>query len=197
MRWRTKGRIQLGSGSAIDIVALSPDGRRLAVAQVSSLRRMGRRERRPAGFIGVLFRKTTISYLMPAASPPSPFRRKGVISPAGGWIKPSRYGMSKRKPRSWIATFSTTSKRWHGLPMAAAWRPGSADGRIIVWTTPRAGKRPVFEGHRNGSVIALDLRARREPYRYFGHRRLGQGLERRNGRATLRIAGTCGTGFSL
>ena len=189
-----EGAARYSSGSGIDIVALSPDGRRIVVAQPSSLRVWDAE----SGQLLVHWRP------VPENDDFSPhyggitdiaFSPEGRYLASGGLDKTVKIWDVEAEvqvlDRDFLNYVETVAWSPDGSRMAA----GSADGRIIVWDHAAGTGNGPFRGTPQRSRVGAGLRARREPHRHRRHRRLGQGLERGNGRATLRIAGRQGSGF--
>ena len=150
-----EGAARYSSGSGIDIVALSPDGRRIVVAQPSSLRVWDAE----SGQLLVHWRP------VPENDDFSPhfggitaiaFSPEGRYLASGGLDKTVKIWDVEAEvqvlDRDFLNYVETVAWSPDGSRMAA----GSADGRIIVWDHAAGRETARFEGHRNGAVSALD-----------------------------------------
>lgn len=146
---------QFGGLNRIDHAALSADGRRIAVAQMSSLR------------VWDAESGQQLVRWHPVAEEDAYIPHYGGIT-AVAFSPDGRYlasGGLDRTAKIWDIETETQLLHLDFLNSVetAAWSPdgsqaafGGADGRIIVWNRAEGRETVRFEGHRNGAVIALE-----------------------------------------
>lgn len=146
---------QFGGLNRIDHAALSADGRRIAVAQMSSLRVWDAESGQQ------LVRWHSVAE-EDAYIPHYGGITAIAFSPDGRYLAS---GGLDRTAKIWDIEEETQLLHLDFLNSVetAAWSPdgsqaafGGADGRIIVWNRAEGRETVRFEGHRNGAVIALE-----------------------------------------